>query len=402
MRRLNYTIENTIAYHGTNTAGVEGIAKIQNRKSVQISTASSKHMRNLLSIISGVETTGGVLLQLQGDVSISFKRDAFTERTRGGRRSTLMSTKSRTSDFTSSFENDTISKLSREMGEELQSMMVVIAERIFSKLFDDIFRRDIEDQSKQQYEHLRNAVDTLNWGFSRKDADMIFGDQPGRKSSEMSLQKLVRLIKDRNLKDPVSVKIRKGAGQFVREYMDYMEKLMSEDKYREMFVIASNLEDKSTSDYDEHIMGNFTIIGVAFSKMTGATSGLYHDLSLDMLDTIGKSNDSQPNSPYSNIEYAVDVMKDRFRGYFGGSQSLIDAIFSDVDKLKEFSKERTINELELYIKNIVEEWTRKVVGRRVHISYRTKDESIERKINDLVKKVPDRDNIHNRLALRSK
>lgn len=312
MRRLKYTSEGVIAFHGTNLTGAAGLVKRQNKKNTQLSVVSGKNASSLDQVMAGIETNGGVLLELEGDVSFSFNKDAFTARVNGGRRSvqTVTGISDTGSDFDNAFNGD---RGIQSLGDELLFDGIMKAVKVFERPIQKAIQ---ETEANNPRSRMFDTYNRILRGIKENDPKLIFKEERfGNKA--LSLADIVRMAKDRKSStknDDTAIVQRNllpAAGQFVRQYMDAMEKILNKEEHRSMFVEFSTPLDYG---YDEHIMDNFTIKKIHVFKPTLVSSIVRNidmgapDVNIHAaLEGLGLSS-----LPGELVTHLMEMIKDKF------------------------------------------------------------------------------------------
>jgi len=277
MKRLDYTIPNVVAFHVTEKSAVVDLVALEGRKNAQLSVFLSNNKKSEFRdmVGGGIETSGGVLAELKGDINAYFSFDAFTYLSKGGRRLVHIGDRDFERALKHAYPNvkNEVEATSKDLRLRLQ------------KLRGDLMRKHLFPST---WENLSNSGH--DWikaqGIKTKSdfIDFVEGlDDEFRQYKEISLvpnpqMQLSTIKKELDSGDMISAHrgsdtdiIRNNMGlyplfkiyadpraiqKFVQSYMDGVEKIMKENpSYRILF----NVPYTGYSGYDEAVMSNFTI-----------------------------------------------------------------------------------------------------------------------------------------------
>lgn len=261
MKRLEYSIPDVKAFHSTDLSGARGLISKQNRKNTQISVFTNPGPSAdsfLSSILGGIETSGGVIVELEGTINVYFSADAFTARTKGGRRTVLIGERlfrmsvrdsykdiggESAAEYIDELINELQIKLQRLQNDVLNKHVLPLIKKVYYEIDHELFYfYEVEPQMKQ-YKEWKTAWDAIQ--FLSVTRDVKFDDK--------DLTSFIRYY-DR---------AGKVMNKVVKDYMDGMERiLVSSPDYKKIFLMPYIDPDeyKGTSiAYDEAILSDFTI-----------------------------------------------------------------------------------------------------------------------------------------------
>lgn len=249
MKRLDYTVPNVRAFHITSPDLIPNLMKLEGRKTNQISVLTS--LNNAAALEFGIETDGGVVVELKGQIDAYFATDAFTGLLKGGRRSVLIdpdndfgvSIKRRYADLIGtpeaaemvvSYIKDLQLKLRKELTEILDRNMTPF----FMKQYPEAgIRRN--DGYFEAFEKVQTYLIDVEH-FQPTDMISMIRPSVGNKDGGKVLQKIVR------------------------EYLDAQELVMKQNPHlKKLFLMPFNEPTDATSGaYDEAMMSNFKVLGI--------------------------------------------------------------------------------------------------------------------------------------------
>ena len=260
MKRLEYAIPNVSAFHATDITGAKGLLDKAGQKSTQISvfTSSGKSSEEFYhSLMKGVETSGGVIAELKGTVDVYFTGDAFTARTKGGRRTVLIGDML----FRRSVV-DSYLAYGKEVGDYIEKLMVELQQKLID-LYTDVMNKYVLPFIKKVYYEI--------------DHDKLYFYETEKKmktyrewETAWSAIQFLAVTRDDELgfdSDDISSFIRyydkngKIMQKIVKDYMDGMERIISENpEYKKIFLMPyKDTEKFGNISYDEAIMSDFEV-----------------------------------------------------------------------------------------------------------------------------------------------
>jgi hypothetical protein len=270
MKRLNMVVSDVPAFHSTDILSLEGVFKLQGKRG-SISTFS--HALNPLRMWDGIETSGGIVLELRGDVLLRSHTDAFTKRVTGGRRIVPISAGKYKSEYISML----ITLLTDDSAKLWVDRTSTMLQTDLQGLIRDIFKREIPKLNDMYDKYLKSTPDdpvvrgsemVVMLGVIRdtflKEKWETLGEML------MSVKKRMKNPQSIDMSDKVFVGPLKNLPRFfgnmlssmVQQYMDGMEKILSSNEdYRKMLVSTEFIT--NSSSYDELVMNNFKIVAIA-------------------------------------------------------------------------------------------------------------------------------------------
>lgn len=271
MKRLDYTIENVTAFHITAQEFVENLLKLQGKKNTQLSVMLRLNANEALE---GIETSGGIVAELKGQIDAYFSTDAFTGLLKGGRRSVQIhpmsdfggSVQRRYKDIIGTNEAAEMIKayLSDFRGKLLVQRAMILDRHItpfLAKTFPEAGIRKT-DGFFEAFEKVQLTNDPLAEG--------------------LSLDELIRAVSGG----------RQVYNKIVTEYLDAQEKIIkSNPHYKKLFLMPMNTAgDKDVSGgYDEAIMSNFRITKLHAYNNYATSRGATNDRDNKALDDYASS-----------------------------------------------------------------------------------------------------------------
>lgn len=250
MKRLGYTIDNVTAYHMTAVQHVSDVIGKQGNKSTQLSVFTSllSYSSPESELFSGIETEGGVLLELEGQVDAYFGTDVFTDRLKGGRRSVLIS---KDSDYGSNLVGYYRSAMGKDMAMEIQDLIYEMSSelRAISVRLQDIYIipilvKNFPEVKIGRFDDLGEAWDKVKMYVNNQDPVLA------RKMG--GLYDYIKQLPG----GP------KAMQKIVKEYLDETEKLIKgKPKYKLLFVAPERDPSGMVAgtNYDEALMSNYKV-----------------------------------------------------------------------------------------------------------------------------------------------
>lgn len=268
--RLKMTKKDLITFHSTDLNGLDNIIKMQNSSK----SVSTSVIFDYYRLIGGIETDGGVLVILQGDVLLRSDFDAFTHVTEEGRRLVWMGENSQ---FIQNLTNDEdllviISRNASEFQRQLYRLYETIMKKYRVQFAQFVY--DFIDSGVKEYFSSKAPND----GSPRLFDDKMFQKLvDGIQSSTsplgdkiqyvMSMSKIVRKMQKMkfpsNLKgaaDNMIKKFNKAKSGFIADYIDGTEKILKDnDMFRQLFFMSGFPSDGARVEYDELVITNFEV-----------------------------------------------------------------------------------------------------------------------------------------------
>lgn len=247
MKRLKFSVENVTAYHITSYQSLPGLVKIQNKKSAQISVLTNTAESDMLK--QGVETSGGVVARVTGDIAAYFNKDAWTARTKGGRRSILIADPNRSG--TSGTFTGAMTSAFVQMTDEQEAMM----RSLLKGLHDDLVEARLKAFDKAF------KGNKINQELFRDNSRIYKEFRATGKMSDGHELSLYVWLKDAETSKTIGKEVKVAERTFVKSYMDEMEKVLaSNPKYKVLFnhEPLTNFMN-ANSLYDEGVISNFSI-----------------------------------------------------------------------------------------------------------------------------------------------
>lgn len=236
MKRLEYTYEDITGFHVTDFDGVKNLARMQGsakQVSVFFNAASSLSLRN---VIGGIETSGGYIAELKGDVQARIPADMFTGVVEGGRRSVLLG-------YGSEFAEQLFATYSHSPKEDQ-----------IKKLFDSLhstlrrYQRKLIDEIKDEI--IKNSEDRLSGDIRDQFDEMLVQDK-----RDITSKKVYEFVKRSNENGLVSSRMLQDT---VSQYFDFVEKTLQRNpEYKQLFV--TSLKENPIFGYDEGVISNFSV-----------------------------------------------------------------------------------------------------------------------------------------------
>jgi hypothetical protein len=320
LKRIQMSIPNVTAYHITEPSYLERLIKAQNTNASISASIATMYTKD--SLYAGIETSGGMAVELEGTALLRSPADAFTARLKGGRRSVPVSADS---DFFKAMGGtlpnevfdkveDSVIALNREL-----VGLIVDSFRVHTKWFETTLKQMEEDEDPKIKElGLKNSI-TLYLN------DILISI----KANSMPMGHLMDQIR-KTLEDGSSAgsqlyaKARKELGvimqSIVKNYMDGMEKILASDKSYKMIIMSPITDVKKY--YDEVVLNKFRIKALSF-KHKNSFVDFYTELAMrdrkekenyDRINTAGKDGLRNPTEKLINELYmrGVEYLKERF------------------------------------------------------------------------------------------
>lgn len=320
MKRLKFSIEGVTAYHVTSYGNLRNLVKAQNKKSAQISVLTSFAEDG--TITSGVETSGGAVVKVTGDIAAYFNKDAWTARTKGGRRTVLVSDPNQRGNA-GTFTGAILSSLRLDTPPEQESLMRGLLSNLHNELVEA--RRKAFDKAFKN----PKLVDTLFLNNSRVyKAFRENGESKGiRDHVDISLYNWVKKFDE--------PEVQKAQYTFVKAYMDEMEKVLADNSNYKILFNHEPLTNfmSANSLYDEGVLSNFTIEKVFILDIPGGFKFNAAD-----------SEDEKLNQAKSRVkeETGLKLSDDNIlilREFNGETYNIVKAIEKDMNRnMKSFSE----------------------------------------------------------------
>lgn len=254
MDRLEYSIKDVTAFHVTSADYIAGVTKSQGSKSSQLSVFLNVNKKSANDLFKGVETEGGIAIELKGQLDAYFSVDAFTARLKGGRRSVLIGPDS-------DWGNNVKFYMETIGGNELKKMMDTLIRRLqfdMQILQAETLNEYLKPLFLKTFPILKSRVKrTWNWFAYFEELQRMWQDG----------EDIVKGYDTGLAQGPYHfIKILPNGGRIlqkiVRDYLTGVEDLLKENPgYKPLFLMPGfDSKAKSGPSYDEGILSNFKIV----------------------------------------------------------------------------------------------------------------------------------------------
>lgn len=252
LKRRNYSFQDVTAFHTTSPEFTNAILKLQNKKASQISVFLSA---NSDDVLKGVETEGGIVMEVNGSLDSYFSFDAFTMIAKGGRRYLEVGPET---DFGSQViyynKLNYGNEISNDVRKRIQNLQKDLIE-----LRDSVFFRNIIPIVKKVYPSLNVTRNDDLELMIRKIKKEESGLRQIRSLTTIEIDETVNgLIRSLN-------GFGSAASKLIKEYMDGSEKILEKDEYKRLLIQPVRGE-TGGSTYDEGVMSNFKIKKMHFYR----------------------------------------------------------------------------------------------------------------------------------------
>ena len=257
--------ENTLAFHVTDTDLIGTLYDLQNSSKSLSVTTKVKDVYAGMEMLEGVETSGGVLVEVRGDIIFEGEFDIFSSPDSQGRRWIDIN------QFARRLANDNKAYL-------LQNWDLIYRKTIMDHAMDfymsnrkeleEVYEKFYADRNPLYAEYLSYigrdfAAAKVFWVGSQEYMVQIGMTKFSKEDSlaERGIIDKIQIAKV-NLNDPFVKKAKQALYKLTKDLFDQAEKYFTENLL-DFFEMG---KDRTTFAYNEHIMDNFTIENVYFTS----------------------------------------------------------------------------------------------------------------------------------------
>ena len=263
MQRMQNVTENALAFHITDTDGIDTLFSLQNSAKSLSVTTNVKDEYDGMTMLEGVETAGGVLVEVRGDIIFEGEFDIFSSPDSQGRRWIDIN------QFARRLANDNKAYLLQDWELIYRKTIMDHAMDFYKsnrKELEEVYEKFYADRNPLYAEYLSYigrdfAAAKIFWVGSQEYTVQIGMTRFSKEDSlaERGIINKIQIAKV-NLNDPFAKKAKQALFRLTKDLFDQAEKYFTENLL-DFFEMG---KEKSTFAYNEHIMDNFTIENVYF------------------------------------------------------------------------------------------------------------------------------------------
>ena len=263
MQRMQNVTENALAFHITDTDGIDTLFSLQNSAKSLSVTTNVKDEYDGMTMLEGVETAGGVLVEVRGDIIFEGEFDIFSSPDSQGRRWIDIN------QFARRLANDNKAYLLQDWDLIYRKTIMDHAMDFYKsnrKELEEVYEKFYADRNPLYAEYLSYigrdfAAAKIFWVGSQEYTVQIGMTRFSKEDSlaERGIINKIQIAKV-NLNDPFAKKAKQALFRLTKDLFDQAEKYFTENLL-DFFEMG---KEKSTFAYNEHIMDNFTIENVYF------------------------------------------------------------------------------------------------------------------------------------------
>lgn len=271
MQRMQNVNENALAFHITDLDGIDTLFSLQNSAKSLSVTTNVKDEYDGMEMLEGVETAGGVLVEVRGDIIFEGDFDIFSSPDSQGRRWIDIN------QFARRLANDNKAYLLQDWELIYRKTIMDHAMDFYKsnrKELEEVYEKFYADRNPLYAEYLSYigrdfAAAKIFWVGSQEYTVQIGMTRFSKEDSlaERGIINKIQIAKV-NLNDPFAKKAKQALFRLTKDLFDQAEKYFTENLL-DFFEMG---QEKSTFAYNEHIMDNFTIENVYFwgSRLSAA------------------------------------------------------------------------------------------------------------------------------------
>ena len=271
MQRMQNVTEDSLAFHITDLDGIGTLFTLQNSAKSLSVTTNVKDEYDGMTMLEGVETAGGVLVEVRGDIIFEGDFDIFSSPDSQGRRWIDIN------QFARRLANDNRSYLLHDWDLIYRKTIMDHAMDFYKsnrKELEEVYEKFYADRNPAYAEYLSYigrdfAAAKVFWVGSLEYTVQIGMTRFSKEDSlaERGIINKIQIAKV-NLNDPFVKKAKQALFRLTKDLFDQAEKYFTENLL-DFFEMG---KEKSTFAYNEHIMDNFTIENVYFwgSRLSAA------------------------------------------------------------------------------------------------------------------------------------
>ncbi len=263
MKRMQNVTEDSLAFHITDLDGIDTLFSLQNSAKSLSVTTNVKDEYDGMTMLEGVETAGGVLVEVRGDIIFEGDFDIFSSPDSQGRRWIDIN------QFARRLANDNRSYLLHDWDLIYRKTIMDHAMDFYKsnrKELEEVYEKFYADRNPLYAEYLSYigrdfAAAKVFWVGSLEYTVQIGMTRFSNEDSlaERGIINKIQIAKV-NLNDPFVKKAKQALFRLTKDLFDQAEKYFTENLL-DFFEMG---KEKSTFAYNEHIMDNFTIENVYF------------------------------------------------------------------------------------------------------------------------------------------
>ena len=265
MKRMQNVNENTLAFHITDTDSIGTLYDLQNSAKSLSVTTKVKDVYAGMEMLEGVETAGGVLVEVRGDIIFEGDFDIFSSPDSQGRRWIDIN------QFARRLANDNKAYLLQDWELIYRKTIMDHAMDFYKsnrKELEEVYEKFYADRNPLYAEYLsyigRDFAAAKVFWVGSQDYMVQIGMTKFSKEDSLAERGIIDKIQIAkvNLNDPFVKKAKQALYKLTKDLFDQAEKYFTENLL-DFFEMG---QDISTFAYNEHIMDNFTIENVYFTS----------------------------------------------------------------------------------------------------------------------------------------